>query len=122
MPFFNTYPKFDNLVIGGGIVGVSIAYHLSKHENSKTVLLEKNAIGSGATSMSAGTIAASMDPENTPNPRLWQPFMAMHSIKTILEVEKLGFDTSFHPSGEYTFATNRKSYQYMVVLLKKIQL
>ena len=109
---FSSQQKFDNLVVGGGIVGVSIAYHLSKNKNSKTVLLEKNAIGSGATSMSAGTIAASMDPDKI-NPKLWDPFIAMHTIKTILEVEKLGFKTSFQQTGEYTFATNRKSLKFL---------
>ena len=102
--------KFDNLVVGGGIVGVSIAYHLSKTPSSKTILLEKNAIGSGATSMSAGTIAASM---SFPNPKIFTPFLTFHTIKTIHEVEKSGFPTSWVNSGDYTFATNKASLNYL---------
>lgn len=43
-------------IIGGGIIGTSIAYHFSKHDGVEVMLFEKNQIGSGTTAKSAGTL------------------------------------------------------------------
>ena len=52
---YNTI-KIDNMIIGGGIVGTSLAYHLSSSSNESIILIDKENIGSGATCLSAGTI------------------------------------------------------------------
>ena len=43
-------------IIGAGIIGTSLAYHLSKHDDAEVVVFEKNQIGSGTTAKSAGTL------------------------------------------------------------------
>ena len=43
-------------IIGGGIIGTSIAYHLCQHEDVEVTIFEKNQIGSGTTAKSAGTL------------------------------------------------------------------
>ena len=42
----------DVVVIGGGIVGTTITYHLAKAGAGKVILCERNTIGSGTSSMS----------------------------------------------------------------------
>jgi len=42
-------------IIGGGVIGSSIAYFLSEYPDAEVVLFEKNTIGSGTTAKSAGT-------------------------------------------------------------------
>ena len=42
----------DVVIVGGGIVGVTIAYHLAKSGVDKVVLCERRSIGSGTSSMS----------------------------------------------------------------------
>jgi len=42
-------------IVGGGIIGCSVAYHLSEYPNAEVILFEKNTIGSGTTAKSAGT-------------------------------------------------------------------
>jgi glycine/D-amino acid oxidase-like deaminating enzyme len=44
------------VVIGGGIYGVNIAYHLSKRGKKDIVLLEKGEIASGESSHAAGVV------------------------------------------------------------------
>lgn len=44
------------VIIGGGIFGCSIAYHLASKGQRDVVLLEKNAIASGTTPMAAGLV------------------------------------------------------------------
>ncbi len=46
--------KFHIAIIGAGIVGMSVAYHLSKSGCSDVVVLEMNTIGSGTTAKSLG--------------------------------------------------------------------
>ena len=42
-------------IIGGGIIGTSIAYFLSQYEGADVTVFEKNTIGSGTTAKSAAT-------------------------------------------------------------------
>ena len=50
-------PKQTRIVIvGGGIIGCSVAYHLTKHGSRDVLLLEQGAIGAGATSFAAGLV------------------------------------------------------------------
>src|ERR671919_265646 len=44
------------VVIGGGVVGCSIAYHLARRGQRDVVVLEREAVGSGTTSKAAGGI------------------------------------------------------------------
>jgi glycine/D-amino acid oxidase-like deaminating enzyme len=44
------------VIVGGGIVGVNIAYHLAKMGLSDIVLLEKGEIASGESSHAAGLV------------------------------------------------------------------
>lgn len=46
----------DYLIVGGGVLGVSLAYFLAKHKAGKIILIEKNTIASGATGKAAGMI------------------------------------------------------------------
>ncbi|MCS5701394.1 MAG: FAD-dependent oxidoreductase, partial [Acidobacteria bacterium] len=54
------------LVVGGGVIGVCCAYYLSK-QNVDVIVLERDAIGKGASYGSAGVIAAGHPPMNKPD-------------------------------------------------------
>ncbi|MEM7034559.1 MAG: FAD-binding oxidoreductase [Chloroflexota bacterium] len=44
------------LIIGGGVIGLSTAYHLAKKKFGHIIILEKGAIGDGASSRAGGII------------------------------------------------------------------
>ena len=44
------------VVIGGGIVGCSVAYHLAKQGCRDVLLLEQNQCGTGSTALSSGLV------------------------------------------------------------------
>jgi sarcosine oxidase subunit beta len=46
----------DVVIVGGGVVGVSIAYHLAMRKAGRVLLLEKGQVGEGSTSRCAGGI------------------------------------------------------------------
>jgi sarcosine oxidase subunit beta len=46
------------VIVGGGAMGASVAYHLAKRGVKDVVLLERETLGSGSTSKSAGGIRA----------------------------------------------------------------
>ena len=48
--------RADVVIIGGGIVGTSIAYHLAKIGITNTVLLERKQLTSGTTWHAAGLV------------------------------------------------------------------
>jgi glycine oxidase len=55
--------QFEVGIIGGGIIGQSIAYQLAK-EGVSVLVLESNKIGNGATSAAAGMLGANSELEN----------------------------------------------------------
>jgi sarcosine oxidase subunit beta len=50
-------------IIGGGVVGVSIAYHLARRGCPDVVVLERETVGSGTTSKAAGGIRSQFSTE-----------------------------------------------------------
>jgi glycine/D-amino acid oxidase-like deaminating enzyme len=44
---------FDSIVIGGGVIGVSIAYHLARLGEKRVLLLDRGRIGEGTTAQSS---------------------------------------------------------------------
>src|SRR5262245_14286281 len=53
----------DVVVVGGGAIGCSIAYHLASRGCADVVLLEREAVGGGSTSKAAGGIRAQFGTE-----------------------------------------------------------
>ena len=47
-------PDSRVIIVGGGVVGLSTAYHLMRKKFGEVVLLEKGAVGEGASSRAAG--------------------------------------------------------------------
>jgi len=54
-----------HLILGGGIIGCSIAYHLAKSGEKDVVLLEKSALTEGATWHAAGLVGQLRSSRNT---------------------------------------------------------
>jgi sarcosine oxidase subunit beta len=51
------------VVVGGGVVGCSIAYHLARRGQRDVVVLEREAVGAGTTSKAAGGIRSQFPTE-----------------------------------------------------------
>lgn len=48
---------YDNIIVGGGIIGSSISYHISNvNQTDSTLLIDKNYVASGTTGLSVGLI------------------------------------------------------------------
>ena len=65
-----------HLIIGGGIIGCSIAYHLAKNGEKDVVLLERAALTEGATWHAAGLVGQLRSSRNTT--RMLQRSVAMY--------------------------------------------
>ncbi|WP_197321536.1 FAD-binding oxidoreductase [Saccharomonospora sp. NB11] len=53
----------DVVIIGGGVIGTSIAFHLAEAGMRNVVLLERGELGSGSTSRAAGGVRAQFSDE-----------------------------------------------------------
>jgi sarcosine oxidase subunit beta len=96
----------DIVVIGAGIVGCSIAYHLAVQAAPKVVVVEKDLICSGSTGKSAGGIRQQFATEV--NVRLSVESLRMfHRMR-----EELGIDPEFRPVG----------YLFMAIMEKELRL
>jgi len=59
-----SWPKTaSTVIIGGGVVGCSIAYHLARRGERDVVVIERDAVGSGTTSKAAGGIRSQFPTE-----------------------------------------------------------
>jgi sarcosine oxidase subunit beta len=79
----------DIVIIGGGIIGVSIAYYLGKMGAKNVVVFEKDLIGMGSTGLCAGGIR-----------RQWSTEVNMHFALKAFEVFQ-NFEEEFEASPEF---------------------
>ena len=89
------------VVVGGGCIGVSVAYHLAKLGWSDTVLLEKSELTAGSTWHAAGLL-----PLFNMSYSVGQIHKYSVDLYKRLEAET-GQDVSFHVTGNLRLATNR---------------
>jgi glycine cleavage system aminomethyltransferase T/glycine/D-amino acid oxidase-like deaminating enzyme len=87
------------VVIGGGIVGCSVAYHLTKRGWRDVVLLERNQLTSGTTWHAAGLVTQLRATYN-------MSMLAKYSAELFTELEQLtGHGTGYRRTGSILLAT-----------------
>ena len=106
----------DVVIIGGGVIGLSIAYHLGQKKAGKIVLLEKGQLGEGSTSRCVGGIRTQFSTEI--NIRF-----SLESMKTFDHFEeKFGVNPEFKRIGYLFLATTDqdvKVFQQNLILQKQ---
>ncbi len=91
----------NTLVVGGGIVGASIAYHLTKKGIDDVVLLERHELTGGTTWHAAGLVAQLRSTEN-------QTKLAKYSLDLYKDLEdETGLATGFRSPGAISVATTQ---------------
>src|SRR6476660_5205255 len=98
----------DVVIIGGGIVGSSIAWHLT-HAGCKSVLIieRESSQGKGSTGKSMGGVRAQFStPINIQMSLYSIPFYASFD-------ERLGHPAGYRPQGYLFCATNEKHLAYL---------
>ena len=96
------------IVIGGGIAGVSTAYHLAEQGRSVT-LLERGEIASEASGVNAGGIGA-LGWGHLPN---LESYLTMGSLQIFRSLQiELGYDIEFRASGALQAIQTARQYEY----------
>jgi sarcosine oxidase subunit beta len=89
----------DVVIIGGGIIGLSIAYYLALEKAGRVVLLEKGQLGEGSTSRCVGGIRTQFSTEIN-------ILFSLESLKTFENFEEeFGVDPEFKRIGYLFLAT-----------------
>lgn len=92
----------DAVIVGGGVIGASIAYHLAARGLRDVVVLERDRLGSGSTGKNAGGIRLQFSTEM--NVRLSQRSLPRFEAFA----DELGIDPAFHQVG-YLFLITREA-------------
>ncbi len=96
------------VIVGGGVIGCSIAYHLTKLGVSDVVLLEKHELTSGTTWHAAGLITSAAYHSET---SLW---IARYSRDLYSKLEaETGHSTGFRPVGHIVVACTDANRELM---------
>lgn len=92
----------DVVIVGGGVIGASIAYHLSLRGAGRIVVLERDRLGTGSTGKNAGGIRLQFSTEV--NVRLSQRSLPrLEAFK-----DEMGVDPQFHQVGYLFLITEQR--------------
>ncbi|UCB45229.1 MAG: FAD-binding oxidoreductase [Spirochaetota bacterium] len=96
--------KCDVLIIGGGIMGCSLAYYLAR-KKIRVILVEKSHVGAEASGRNAGGVRQQgRNPAELP--------LAMESVKMWPSLSKeLGYDIDYRRVGNLYVARNKKQLE-----------
>lgn len=100
--------KADVVIVGGGIIGCSIAYYLAKKDKSVIVLEGGDHIGDGGSSRNGGGVRQSgRDPRELP--------LVMYGIKHLWPhlSEELEVDCEYHQDGNLRLGKTEKHRQIL---------
>jgi sarcosine dehydrogenase len=88
------------IIIGGGVVGTSIAWHLAQEPDSDVLLLERDQLSAGTTWHSAGNMTW------IPNPAQDAP--VLYAFETVKRLETMGLNTGWLRTGRIFIGSSRE--------------
>ncbi len=93
------------VIIGGGIVGCSVAYHLTKLGLTDVVLLERKSLTCGTTWHAAGLVGQLRATQNMTK-------LAQYTSELLRDLgEETGQETGFKQNGSISIANNQERYE-----------
>ena len=95
------------VIVGGGIVGASVAYHLAAKGVTDVVLLEQNTMTSGTTWHAAGLVGQLRATQNMTR-------LASYGAELYEQLELDGFPTGFRRTGSIAVANNEERLEELV--------
>ena len=100
-------PHYRVVVIGGGVVGASVIYHLAKFGWSDVCMLERSVLTAGSSWHAAGQIhTISSDPNISR--------LQSYTIDLYKEIEKTsGHSVGLHITGGFYAASTKEWYDYL---------
>lgn len=99
--------RAEVVVVGGGIVGASVAYHLALRGVTDVVLLERNTLTSGTTWHAAGLVAQLRATANMTR-------LASYGGELYEQLEADGYPTGFKRTGSIAVANNTERLEELV--------
>lgn len=103
------------VIIGGGLLGTSVAYHLTRHEMCDVILLERLALATAASSQAAGLMFTISS-----KPAVDRLSRVTFKVMDALE-EQLGDHLDFHQVGSVRFAETGTSRSTLEALCTRAQ-
>ena len=94
----------ETIIIGGGVVGASVAYHLTERGAKDVLILEREMRqGEGSTGKATGGVRAQFETEINIE-------LSLYSIEFF---KNWDFDCGYEPRGYLFFATDEKQFDYL---------
>ncbi|HEX9916915.1 MAG TPA: FAD-dependent oxidoreductase, partial [candidate division Zixibacteria bacterium] len=103
----------DIAIIGGGIMGASLLYWLSKHKDIKVILLEKSRLASAASGRNAGFLIAGLAEHynrsrehlgKAKSKQIWQLSLDNHRLLREEIIERNKLECEYQKCGSYLLA------------------
>ena len=106
LPSRDVAPRYDVVIVGGGVNGLSLAFHLAEYHGIRDVaVLERSYIGSGASGRNTQVLRANYNtPENVP---LYAASLSMYRRLS----QELDFNVLFTNQGELDLCHTQDSLQ-----------
>ena len=96
--------KAEIVIIGGGVVGASVAYHLTERGATDVLILEReSAQGTGSTGKATGGVRAQFETEINIK-------MSLYSLGFFKDWD---FDCQYEPRGYLFFGTDDRQFDYL---------
>lgn len=105
--------KAEVVVIGGGVIGSSIAYHLAK-KGLKVVVLEKNGIASGTSGACEGLILLQSKKPGVHLKLALESAKKFHNLKN-----ELDYDIEYRNNGGMVVIENKEEFKAMEIFVEK---
>ena len=92
------------VVVGGGVIGASVAWHLAKQGIGEVILLERDRLGCGTTSHSAGNITWKPSHEHD------APVLYAFSTRWTASTRTAGLETGWPTTGRMFLTSSAETH------------